>query len=132
MLIIRDLGRHVELGIVDGGLVQRGGTHAVPRHVARQAQRAGRAQHGAAAGPPAPAIRTRIFLKFLQKEIENFLFRENNYFSSLAKYHSTVILEKHLATAHNMKFIKIYRMLLKVPSHQFRSVWLGKWAGLDD
>jgi hypothetical protein len=60
VLIIRDLCRHVELGIVDGGLVQRGGAHTVPRHVARQAQSAGRAQHGAAAGPPAPAIRAQI------------------------------------------------------------------------
>jgi hypothetical protein len=62
VLIIRDLCRHVELGIVDGGLVQRGGAHTVPRHIARQAQRAGRAQHRAAAGPPAPAIRAQILL----------------------------------------------------------------------
>jgi hypothetical protein len=63
VLIIRDLCRHVELGIFDGGLVQRGGAHAVPRHIARQAQRACGAQHGAAAaGPPAPAIRAQILL----------------------------------------------------------------------
>jgi hypothetical protein len=60
VLIIRDLSRHVELGIVDGGLVQRGGAHTVPRHIARQAQRAGRAKHGAAASPPAPVIPTQI------------------------------------------------------------------------
>jgi hypothetical protein len=56
VLIIRDLCRHVELRIVDGGLVERGGAHTVPRHIARQAQRAGCAQHGAAASPSAPAI----------------------------------------------------------------------------
>jgi hypothetical protein len=60
VLIIRDLGRHVELGIVDGGLVERGGAHTVPRHIARQAQCACCAKHGAAASPPAPAIRAQI------------------------------------------------------------------------
>jgi hypothetical protein len=60
VLIIRDLCRHVELWIVDGGLVQRGGAHTVPRYIASQAQRACCAQHGAAASQPAPAIRAQI------------------------------------------------------------------------
>ena len=53
MLVVCDLSRHIQLGIVNSWLIDGGGAHAVPRHTAGQAQGPRGAQHGAAGRPVA-------------------------------------------------------------------------------